>query len=115
MPHQRHENPGRSERLQQAAYRADRAVVGWLKSVGLPSYILLPGIALWRISAAVCVIAAGIACWLGVFILRAVSSTDSRESDEPFRADDHQASLFYHPREHNDGIDPRFDEESQRW
>lgn len=112
--HQQQPNPSRTERFQQAAFRADRAVVLWLKNAGLPPYVVLPGIALWRVSAAASVILAAVACGLGVLVLR-ILSTSSRDSESPFRADDHRKSVFYHPAEHNDGIDPRFDERSQRW
>lgn len=112
--HQQQPNPSHIERFRQAADRADRAVVLWLKNAELPRYVVLPGIALWRLSLAVSVVAAGVACVLGGLVLRILSSVP-RDSEPPFRADDHQTSVFYHPREHNDGIDPRFDERSQRW
>lgn len=112
--HQKQSNSSRSERFQQAALRADRAVVSWLKSAGLPPAVVLPGIALWRLTAAALAIVAVVACGLGVLVLRILSAIP-RESEPPFRADDHQTSVFYHPREHNDAVDPRFDESSQRW
>jgi hypothetical protein len=114
--HHEQSNSNRSGRFQQAAFQADRAVVRRLKSAGLPSYIVWPAIAIWRLSAISSVIVASAACGIGVLILRGVAM-GSREGDTPFRAEEEnrRESMFYHPAEHSDAVDPRFDEKSQRW
>lgn len=115
MPHQQH-NSSRRERFQRAAFQVDRAVVRRLKSAGLPFYIVLPVIGIWRLSAITSVIVASAVCGLSVLILRGVAM-GSREDDTPFRAEEEnrRESMFYHPAEHSDAVDPRFDESSQRW